>query len=236
MKTCKKCGAEKDESFFRKQRRTCKECEREDNIKRCKERYHKNIDQAKEDKKKYYQENKEQILQDRKGYHQENKKQRSEYNKEYREENKETLSLRSKEYYKENKIQILHYRKTYEYERRKNDPIFRTRKIVSAMIGKMLRNNYSSKNGSSCLLYLPWTPIELNQHIEKQFESWMTWANRGKYDPKTWNDNDQSTWTWQIDHIVPHSTFKYTSMDSQEFRDCWALSKSASIICQTKFN
>ena len=36
--------------------------------------------------------------------------------------------------------------------------------------------------------------------------------------------NDYNTWTWQIDHIVPHSKFKYTSMGDKEFVDCWALS------------
>lgn len=65
---------------------------------------------------------------------------------------------------------------------------------------------------------------KLKRHLEGQFESWMTWDNHGRYDVKTWNDNDQNTWTWQIDHIIPHSKFHYTSMENQEFKDCWALS------------
>jgi hypothetical protein len=52
----------------------------------------------------------------------------------------------------------------------------------------------------------------------------MTWENRGVYDPTTWNDNDSSTWKWHLDHIIPHSTFHYTSMDDQAFKDCWKLS------------
>jgi 5-methylcytosine-specific restriction endonuclease McrA len=27
----------------------------------------------------------------------------------------------------------------------------------------------------------------------------------------------------QIDHIIPHSTFKYISMDDDSFTRCWAL-------------
>jgi hypothetical protein len=46
----------------------------------------------------------------------------------------------------------------------------------------------------------------------------------GKYNIKIWDDNDKSTWKWQIDHIIPHSTFKYASMEDEEFKKCWALS------------
>lgn len=43
----------------------------------------------------------------------------------------------------------------------------------------------------------------------------MTWESRGRYNSKTW--------TWQIDHIIPHSTFKYTSMVDENFQKCWSL-------------
>jgi hypothetical protein len=29
---------------------------------------------------------------------------------------------------------------------------------------------------------------------------------------------------FHFDHIIPHSTFHYETMDCQEFKDCWALS------------
>ena len=74
------------------------------------------------------------------------------------------------------------------------------------------------------LRYLPYTMDDLKRHLEAQFEPWMNWDNHGRYDPKTWDDNDPTTWTWQIDHKKPHSEFDYTTMDCQEFRDCWALS------------
>lgn len=38
------------------------------------------------------------------------------------------------------------------------------------------------------------------------------------------NDNNKSTWTWNLDHIIPHSTFKYEDMECEEFQECWALS------------
>ena len=51
----------------------------------------------------------------------------------------------------------------------------------------------------------------------------MNWSNHGIYDPKIWNDLDTSTWRWQIDHIIPHSEFPYSSMQDENFKKCWSL-------------
>lgn len=54
-----------------------------------------------------------------------------------------------------------------------------------------------------------YTVDELMRHLEKQFLKGMTWENRGE---------------WHIDHIVPRSSFKYSSPDDEAFKQCWALS------------
>jgi hypothetical protein len=51
----------------------------------------------------------------------------------------------------------------------------------------------------------------------------MNWYNWGKYSLSTWDDNDSSTWTWNIDHIIPASNFKYVSVTDSEFLKCWSL-------------
>jgi hypothetical protein len=51
----------------------------------------------------------------------------------------------------------------------------------------------------------------------------MNWDNQGVYNAKTWNDEDQSTWKWQIDHIIPQSDLPYYSMEDENFKKCWAL-------------
>ena len=51
----------------------------------------------------------------------------------------------------------------------------------------------------------------------------MTWENHGVYNLNTWDDNDQSTWKWNIDHIIPQSKLPYTSMEDDNFKKCWAL-------------
>jgi hypothetical protein len=73
---------------------------------------------------------------------------------------------------------------------------------------------------------------DLKKYIEAQFslpanlidgEPWMTWENWTIYDPKTWDDNNPTTWTWNIDHIIPRSDLPYTSMEDENFKKCWSL-------------
>lgn len=139
------------------------------------------------------------------------------YNKTINSQNRAKIVRRS--YRQNNKDKINQYYRN----KRINDPCYRLRKICSGSINYYLKSNGSSKNNESCLKYLPYTIQELKEHLEKQFESWMTWDNQGTYNSVTWNE-DQSTWTWQLDHIIPQSTFKYISMEDQSFKECWSLS------------
>ena len=79
-----------------------------------------------------------------------------------------------------------------------------------------------NKSGESILKYLPYSIEELKTHLENQFESWMNWNNHGIYS-NSWDDNDEATWTWQIDHIIPHSKLRYDSMSHPNFKKCWSL-------------
>ncbi len=75
--------------------------------------------------------------------------------------------------------------------------------------------------------YLQYTIEDLKQYIEFQClergNEWMNWSNWGNYRPKNWNENDQSTWKWQLDHIIPQSKLLYTSMEDDNFKICWSL-------------
>ena len=108
-------------------------------------------------------------------------------------------------------------------KKRKEDINYKIRMNLSNSIRSYLRNNYSSKNGNSCLQYLPYTIDELKKHLEIQFEWWMTWNNHGNYRIKYWKDDNPSTWKWQIDHIIPCDALPYTSMEDENFKKCWAL-------------
>ena len=235
MKTCGTCKLEKEDVG---KNGLCRQCNTEymreyrkknrDKIKKYQQEYdtqyyQDNKEQILEDKKEYYQENREEILQDRKEYYEEHKEEKIEYNKQYYQENKETIFEKDKEYRAKNKFKIRKYHNDYNRNRRLNDPNYRLRTTVSANIGYYLKSNNSSKDGNSCLNYLPYTMDELKNYLEERFESWMIWDDYGKYDTDTWNDNEQSTWTWQIDHIIPQSLLPYTNMADENFKKCWSL-------------
>jgi hypothetical protein len=108
----------------------------------------------------------------------------------------------------------------YVKTRHKNDPVYRLRRIVNTAIYNMIRRD---KGGHSVMEFLPYTIEQLKTHLESMFEPWMTWQNHGTYRRESWNDADQSTWAWQIDHITPQSETPYTSMSDANFKKAWDL-------------
>jgi len=57
--------------------------------------------------------------------------------------------------------------------------------------------------------------------VSKFYPVWH--SDTGKYNILTWNDKDYTTWTWQLDHIIPRSNLPYSSMTDENFKKCWAL-------------
>lgn len=196
LKTCFRCAALKQKNY-------------EDNIERELAR-----------RKKRYENNREEELVYHSVYRENHRDEANEYAAEYREENREILAEEARVYRKENPEVAAQYRKN----RRENDPIFKFRMQMSSLFNKKLKMNGGSKNGKSAFDYLPYTAAELMQYIENLFDPWMNWNNRGNYDPYTWNDNDPSTWKWQLDHIIPHSDSPYDSLEHPNFQKAWALS------------
>jgi hypothetical protein len=189
----------------------------------------------KEKNAKYYKENREDVISKVREYAEENIDKVKENKKRYYEENKEATLAKGDIYYINNlpviKERAREYRLTHKDARNKhskdrydNDPAFKLRILVSTAIGKSLKNTGSSKGDKSSSKYLPYTIEGLRTHLEAQFEPWMSWDHQGKYDPKTWDDNNPTTWTWNIDHIVPQSKLTYSSLDNGNFQKSWALS------------
>jgi hypothetical protein len=133
-----------------------------------------------------------------------NQERQQEYGKRYYLNNKEKFQQRSQT------AEFKNSKRIYKKKRKQRDPLFKIRNNFSNRINKTLRHGKTSKAGQSYLKYLGYTIIDLKQHLEAQFTKDMNWDNYGTF--------------WHIDHIIPHSTFHYTSMDCQEFRDCWGLS------------
>lgn len=107
-------------------------------------------------------------------------------------------------------------RAAYSQWKRQN-PVNKLRNSVSNSIRRMLKNNGSYKRKKSIRNFLPYTIGELKLHLENLWKPWMNWENYGglSNDPRR---------TWHIDHIKPHSSFFYMSMNDSAFLECWALS------------
>ena len=136
--------------------------------------------------------------------HANNRARRAEYNAQP--ENKARLKAYHTVYYAqpENKARV----NQRERQRRRDDPSWRVKRNVSKSICQALKLRGKTKGGRT-FDHLPYTPKGLMEHIEKQFDEHMTWDNQGTY--------------WHIDHIRPHASFKYDSLDHPDFQKCWAL-------------
>tara|TARA_B110000977_G_scaffold191348_1_gene263355 strand:- start:4339 stop:4902 length:564 start_codon:yes stop_codon:yes gene_type:complete len=70
------------------------------------------------------------------------------------------------------------------------------------------------------------TRAEFREHIESQFESWMTWDNYGQ-------NTGEYKKTWQFDHIVPYNAFPtYEGLDEHKHAVCWY--KNVQPLCAKK--
>lgn len=156
-------------------------------------------------------------------YYKNNKKKIRSKGNQYYKDNREIILSIQKDYQKNNKDKVNESKRKSERKRIKNDPSFRLRKRISAQIRDHLKRFGSSKRGKSILNFLDYSIDELRIHLENQFEPWMSWNNYGVFVSKTWNDNDQNTWTWNIDHIIPQYKLPYSSMEDDNFKKCWLI-------------
>lgn len=197
-KICKTCSFEGEPSLFKGSK--CRDCKNQD-------------------RRDWGIRNKEKVSAYRKEYNAVNKEKLSEDAKIWYQNNRERSIAKHGEWVKINRNKIREY-----YKNRRNNPAIKLRQNISITIKNMLQSQDGSKQGKSIKNYLPYSIEELKTYLESLFEPWMTWENWGKYSVKDWNDNDSSTWTWQIDHIIPQSLLIYTSMEEENFQKCWALS------------
>ena len=64
------------------------------------------------------------------------------------------------------------------------------------------------KGGRPWEALVGYTVHQLRTHLERQFRDGMSWGNRS---------------LWHIDHIIPLSSFRFSSVDDPEFKAAWAM-------------
>jgi len=217
MKICSKCKRILDETnFFADNRKSdklrcqckdcCKEYSKSENRKISLSKYNKS-DKGKASLKKYRSSDKFKIFiskyKDTEVYKNVKKK--------YRQSENGKISKRKYDSSLKGKLSFVRYYKSDKWKQKwkfryYNDIQFRLSSKHSAYIKRSLK---SKKNGAKWQEIVGYNVSDLISHLEKQFDSKMSWENYGKY--------------WHIDHIKPISLFKFNSPTDKEFIECWSL-------------
>ena len=126
-------------------------------------------------------------------------------NQKWRKDNRDKWLESCSKYYNNNKQKVIDRNREGSRKRRKQDPSFRIRETLAVRMRGALNGTNKSANTQELL---GCTPEQLRQHIESQWESWMTWDNYGVY-------KSGGTRTWHIDHIQPCASFDLTTEEGQ---------------------
>ena len=123
--------------------------------------------------------------------------------KKWRLENADKVKEYNKKYAEENpdKVKKANRKSTQKYhkQRKQNDSLFKLRCNIAACIRNSINHQGFIKQSKTDEI-LGCTFKEFKQHIESQFEPWMTWNNYGCKTPLG------PDITWDLDHIIPVSS------------------------------
>jgi len=126
-----------------------------------------------------------------------NKKKREQYY-----ENHEEEKEKSRAWKKRNPEKVSEYNRGYksgyEKNRRENDPLYNVSRTVRNLIKCSIYHKGFTKN-SRTFEILGCSYKEFKEHIESQWEDWMSWDNYGLY-------NGKENCGWEYDHIIPVSS------------------------------
>jgi len=127
--------------------------------------------------------------------------------KEWAKDKQVYLKTKHTKWREDNREHVNKYARDYERKRRAEDPKYRLGIRTRTAVWQVLKERNINKTSKTFDL-LGYTIEELMIHLEGLFTEGMTWENYGK---------------WHVDHKRPMTTFKFTSTDDIEFKECWAL-------------
>ena len=223
-RACNRCKNAKDLNCFDNQKNgkfgkasICKECRREEKkryregnkekIKKSSKEYaEKTKEQRKIYQKEHYQKSKEALKAKRENL----KEQKKQYARIYRNINKDKKRKSAVKYYQKNKQKIIKRDNERTKQREKKDPKFKIDRRIGNLIYQDVKRFGLKKNRRSWKDIVGYSAQELVEHLKANLKEGMTMENYGSY--------------WHIDHIKPRSLFTYTSIEDEQFKQCWALS------------
>ena len=220
-KKCGKCGEVKPLIEFHKnatsalgRASSCKKCKKEYN----KQHHLENREPRLAIGRKYYEENKDKVSKRKQKYYKENRELWQQQQKQYYQENREKVLARQIAHNKGKKAEKKEYDKQYREDTKdkrnkwyrdkyQNDIEYRLHHLIKAGIHKALKRN-CDEQGEGTMRHLTYTSSQLKEHLENQFQPWMTWDNQGE---------------WHIHQIIPQSKLRFDSVTHPNFQKCWAL-------------
>lgn len=121
---------------------------------------------------------------------------------------RESDRRRAKKVYTTNRDRVNQLRREYYHRRKLTDYRYVLNKRMRTLVWISLKSRGVEKD-RSWLDLVGSTLEEFYKHVERQFSHGMSWDNMGE---------------WHIDHIVPLSEFRYSSVDDEDFKRAWSLS------------
>lgn len=143
---------------------------------------------------------------DKRNYHK-HKEKKSTYHKEWVKGKKDELKTYFQQWQRDNKEHVNKYKRDYERKRRAEDPKYRLTARTRTAVYTCLKEANIAKYRKTFHL-LGYTIDELMKHLESLFTDGMNWDNYGE---------------WHVDHKRPISSFNFTSIEDEEFKECWRL-------------
>jgi len=196
IKICSKCKIEKEERFF-----TTDKCRKDGLCPQCNEC-------RKIHKKRSRERKKEKIKSYAKEYYKENQEHLKAYSKEY-----------GRDYYEKNKEKCIRYQMEWRKKNKEKHNYYKCgtpQRRIRTNLSKIFQKSINKDGNSTSQItenYLGYKLKELYNHLESLFEDGMSWNNYGVGKGK-----------WCIDHIIPQSSFSYSSYNDEDFKKCWSLS------------
>ena len=140
-------------------------------------------------------------------WNEDNREQKNELNRRSYKKNATAIRERARKRRK-NDPSVRAYFRDYHNKRKQRDPAYVMGRTVSTAVRSALKKRGHTK-GNSTFSALPYSPQDLVEHLERQFDDKMNWDNYGDY--------------WHVDHIYPQSLLPYSSLEDENFQKCWAL-------------
>lgn len=143
-----------------------------------------------------------------KRWNENNKEYISNVHKKWREDKREHLNNYHKKWREANIVSHRINKNNYEKSRKSTDPTYKLISNFRTALYTALKEKNVLKNGKYFEI-LGYTIEDLINHLESQFKDGLTWDNYGE---------------WHVDHKRPISSFNFTNVDDDEFKQCWSLS------------